>query len=220
MKPKRPPTDRPLKVLFIGNSFTARNDLPGMVAALAEVAGVKVEHRLVSAGGASLRMHWNKGEAPRAIREGGYDYVVLQEQSTLPVKNAARMHENVRLFDTAIKAAGAKTVLYLTWARKHQPSAQEAITKAYESIGRELGAVVVPAGVAWERFMSKHDEPVLHDKDQSHPTPAGTYLAACAFFGVLLGRSPEGIETKVPGLDAAAKVNLQKAAWAAVKAFG
>ncbi len=39
---------------------------------------------------------------------------MLQEQSTLPVKNAGRMHENVRLFDEAITAAGAKTVLYMT----------------------------------------------------------------------------------------------------------
>ena len=220
MKTKRPPADRAFKVLFIGNSFTARNNLPGMIAALAKAAGVEIEHRLVSAGGASLRMHWNKGEAPRAIAEGNYDYVVLQEQSTLPVKNAARMHENVRLFDAAIKDALAKTVLYLTWARKHQPSAQKAITEAYESIGRELKAMVVPAGAAWERFMARHDEPVLHDKDQSHPTVAGTYLAACTFFGVLLGRSPEGIETAVPGLDPADRKNLQKAAWSAVQASG
>jgi hypothetical protein len=54
------------------------------------------------------------GEALRAIEEQEYDCIVLQEQSTLPVKNARRMHENIRLFDEAIKAAGAQTVLYMT----------------------------------------------------------------------------------------------------------
>ena len=73
---------------------------------------------------------------------GGYDAVVLQEQSTLPTKNAARMHENVRLFDGAIATAGAKTVLYLTWARLNAPESQQAITEAYTGIGRELGAVL------------------------------------------------------------------------------
>ena len=29
----------PLKVLFIGNSFTARNDLPGLIARLAAARG-------------------------------------------------------------------------------------------------------------------------------------------------------------------------------------
>src|SRR5690349_20094570 len=108
----------PLKVLFIGNSFTARNNLPGLIAGLATARGKGLEHRLISAGGASLRTHWNAGEALKAIEGGQYELVVLQEQSTLPVKNARRMHENVRLFDQAIRAAGAKTVLYMTWARR------------------------------------------------------------------------------------------------------
>src|SRR5262245_55201593 len=106
----RTSSSTPLKVLFIGNSFTARNDLPGLSTRLAEARDKGLQHRLISAGGASLRTHWNAGEVQRAIQEGQYDRVVLQEQSTLPVKNAKRMHENVRLFDEAIKAAGAKTV--------------------------------------------------------------------------------------------------------------
>jgi hypothetical protein len=55
-----------------------------------------------------------------------------------------------------------------------------AITAAYESIGREPGATVVPVGVAWERFLQKHDQPALHNRDGSHPTATGTCLAACS----------------------------------------
>jgi hypothetical protein len=42
-------------VLFIGNSFTGRNDLPGLIAQLAAARGISLQHTLVSAGGASLR---------------------------------------------------------------------------------------------------------------------------------------------------------------------
>src|SRR5947209_12132988 len=118
------------KVLFIGNSFTARNDLPGLIAGLAAARSRGLQHRLISAGGASLRTHWNAGEALKAIQDGHYDRVVLQEQSTLPVKNAKRMRENVRLFDEAVQAASAKTVLYMTWARLSAPESQQAITDA------------------------------------------------------------------------------------------
>jgi hypothetical protein len=188
-----------------------------MVAELASAAGTRLEHRLISAGGASLRMHWNKGEALRAIRAGGYDYVVLQEQSTLPVKNAQRMHENVRLFDVEIRGAGARTALYMTWARRHAPESQSAITDAYASVGQEIGATVVPAGVAWERFLRAHDRPVLHDRDGSHPTPAGTYLAACVFFATLFGRTPVGLPASVDGLTPADAKLMQRTAWATVK---
>lgn len=205
----------PLKLLFIGNSFTARNDLPGLIARLAEARDKSLEHRLIQAGGASLRAHWNAGRAAEAIRDGGYDAVVLQEQSTLPVKNAARMHENVRLFDGAIRAAGARTVLYMTWARRNAPASQQAITDAYTAVGKELGATVVPVGIAWERFLRDNDVPVLHDRDQSHPAAAGSYLAACVFLAALFNENPVGIDVEVPGLSADYRATLQAAAWGA-----
>jgi hypothetical protein len=208
-----------LKCLFIGNSFTARNDLPGLIAQLAAARGKSLQHRLISTGGASLRTHWNSGGALEAIQNCHYDYVVLQEQSTLPIKNAQRMHENVRLFDEAIKASGAKSVLYMTWARRHAPESQQAITDSYTSIGRELGATVAPVGVAWQRFLGKHDQPVLHDRDQSHPSLAGSYLAACVFLAVLFKDNPVGIDAEVAGLSEKDRVRLQKAAWQVSKTF-
>ena len=207
MKPKT------VNVLFIGNSFTQRNDVPGLLAELAAARGISVDHDLISVGGASLRTHWNGGRATEAIASGNYDFVVLQEQSTLPVKNAARMPENVRLFEEAIRQSGAKTVLYMTWARKHSPESQAVIAEAYSSIGKELGAVIVPVGLVWERFLAEHNVPVLHDRDQSHPTPAGSYLAACVFLSTLLKANPVGVESGPAGLDEAERKSLQTAAW-------
>src|ERR1051325_838225 len=169
---KAKPRTVPQKILYVGNSFTARNKLPDLIAQLAAARGKRIEHRLISAGGASLRRHWNAGEALHAIEGGGFDHVVLQEQSTLPIKNPKRMRESVLLFNQAIKAAGAKTVLYMTWARLNAPDSQKPITDAYMSIGRELGAIVVPVGLAWQRFLHEQKAPVLHDRDQSHPTVA------------------------------------------------
>ena len=171
----------PINILFIGNSFTQRNDLPSLLAAMAAERGVSIRQKLVSAGGASLRTHWNAGRAAKAIDADDYDHVVLQEQSTLPVKNPQRMAENVRLFDEAIKQAGARTVLYMTWARQFAPESQKAITDAYNSVGRELGALVVPVGLAWQKFIAQHKQPLLYDRDQSHPSLAGSYFAACVF---------------------------------------
>ncbi len=69
---KSPQGATPLKVLFIGNSFTARNDLPGMVSALASAAGLTFDYDLISAGGASLRMrHVQKQLAREALRDVG-----------------------------------------------------------------------------------------------------------------------------------------------------
>jgi hypothetical protein len=102
------------------------------------------------------------------------------------------MHENVRLFDEVIRKAGSKTALYMTWARKNALKSQQQITDAYTDIGREIGATLIPAGLAWARFIKRHFVPALHDKDLSHPTLAGSYLAACVAYAALFGADPVG----------------------------
>src|SRR3954467_15924008 len=97
-----PKTSTPINILFIGNSFTQRNGLPAILASMATECQMCVQHKLISVGGASLRAHWNGGRAAHEIAIGSYDYVVLQEQSTLPIKNPRRMAENMRLFDGVI----------------------------------------------------------------------------------------------------------------------
>src|SRR4051812_17027353 len=79
-----------MQLLFIGNSFTQRNDLPALIARLAQAADPPqvLESERVIANGASLRQHWNAGTAAGLIAAQPWDGVVLQEQSTLPVKNA------------------------------------------------------------------------------------------------------------------------------------
>lgn len=186
-----------LRILFIGNSFTARNDLPGLIASIAATSGHTIDHQLVSAGGASLRRHLNAGEARTLIERGKFDIVVLQEQSTLPIKNRSRMHENVRLFDQLIRDNRARTALYMTWAREHAPKTQSAITEAYSSIAKEIGAILIPAGVAWRDALRDPDLPALFDADGSHPSIAGSYLVACLFARALLGKKAL---TKVPVL--------------------
>lgn len=202
-----------MRILYVGNSFTARNNLPGLLADLAKERGITLQHKLIQAGGASLRQHLNSGAVAAALGDGEYDVVVLQEQSTLPGKNATRMHENVREMHDLITSAGAQTVLYMTWARLNQPDGQAAITTAYASIAAELGVPLVPVGMVWERFLSTHDQPALHDDDGSHPSAAGSYLAACVFLIALLQKDPVGIETKVKGLANEAAALIRDETW-------
>ncbi len=179
---------RTIRILFIGNSYTSRNDLPSLIRQLAAEGSTPwtVESEAVTAGGASLRRHWNAGKALELIRRGSWDYVVLQEQSTLPIKNRARFAESVRLFDDEIRRCGARTVLYLTWAREAAPQTQAILDEAIASIARELGAIVVPVGPAWQAAMTGHPDQRLYDKDGSHPTLAGSWVAAREFCKTLL----------------------------------
>src|SRR5271169_3959760 len=74
-----------LRILFIGNSYTYFNNLPEIFSRLAMAGqpGLSVETTAITVGGSTLAQHRQRGAAQKAIREGHWDYVVLQEQSAL-----------------------------------------------------------------------------------------------------------------------------------------
>ncbi|HEV2293828.1 MAG TPA: hypothetical protein VGR35_08220 [Tepidisphaeraceae bacterium] len=183
-----------MRVLFIGNSYTFYNGgVDAVLQALARAAGRNFHCSASTSGGKTLEWHWEEGDARSAIARGGWDYVVLQEFSTRPIENPELMFEFGRKFDAEIKAAGAETVFFLTWARFHQPENQRVITRAYNKLAFELGALVAPVGPAFERVLDLRPSIRLHTPDRSHPSEAGTYLAACVFYATLTGDSPEGL---------------------------
>jgi len=217
--------EEPLRVLFIGNSYTYCNDLPGMVAGLAEAAGArKIEVHSSVSGGCTLERHFTQENAVEKIRGQKWDAVVLQEQSTRPVLEPKTMHEFARKLHAEIQEQGAETVFFLTWARQHKPEMQDALNDAYFGIAGQLGATVAPVGVAWKNALAADAGLVLHAKDQSHPNPAGSYLAACVFYATLLEKSPVGLPAEIKRngkvlskLDPGLAARLQAIAWKTVQ---
>src|SRR6185436_248806 len=137
------------RILFVGNSYTYFNDLPAIVAALAEAGGHRIETRMVAPGGWRLKDHFEKGEARRVLHEGHWDFVVLQEQSTLganvTVDGLPRIvsdevfRPHAEKWAAEIAAAGAKPVFYLTWARKKSPEDQAFLTGAVRRAASATG---------------------------------------------------------------------------------
>jgi hypothetical protein len=203
-----PPSSR---ILFIGNSLTFYNG--GVDQQLAGL-DTSIEVRRLATGGYTLKDHWNGGEALAAIRGAHWNYVVLQEQSQTPVTGQAVFLEYAAKFDTAIRSAGAGTVLFMTW---EQPdSVQYRVTthnlaNAYYAAGSQLGAVVAPVGLAFARSLQEEPGLVLYVED-GHPTSAGTYLSACVLYATMFSKSPVGLTYAPSGMSAADRDFLQKIA--------
>ena len=218
---------KPVRILFVGNSYTFFHDLPGHIAAFLESKGRKTEVGRYLVGGASLRDHWHHNEGtespkpgvpPAPARKGGldrllkeqgpWDFVVLQGQSQEALAGqpcefdayAAKLVGKIRAAQPA-----AKPVFYMTWARQHIPAQQAEITKTYAAAARADKALLAPAGEAWKEAFAAREGLVLHEKDKSHPNPTGTYLTACVFFAVLTGESPVGLPGKVEAAKAGGK---------------
>lgn len=71
----------PTRILFVGNSLTYENDLPGMVCQLARSVGRQIVCESIAKPDYGLEDHWQSGEARRTIAGGRWDIVVLRSKS-------------------------------------------------------------------------------------------------------------------------------------------
>lgn len=179
------------KILFIGNSYTDFNK--GLDYQLLKFAPNSNAAR-ITPGGYTLQNHWEDTNTLETIRSGNWDVVVLQEQSQSPVTSYKSFAEYAQKFNSEIKAAGAETILFMTWERPDSVQygvTTQALSNNYTFLGQQLGIKIAPVGLAFENALREHPDLVLYSED-GHPTAAGTYLATAIFYGVIFDQSPVG----------------------------
>jgi uncharacterized protein DUF4886 len=193
------------RVLFIGNSYTMVNDLPSMFVNLARSGGHRVEVGTAAEGGWSLADHAGSSVTAATLASANWDIVVLQEQSQIPSVEQlrqAQMYPAARRLIGAIRNQGARPLFFLTWARRDgwpengmpdYASMQSAIDDGYLAIAADQHAAVAPVGNAWSALLRRDSPATLWQDDGSHPTVAGTYLAACVFYATIFRESPKGL---------------------------
>lgn len=193
-------------VLFIGNSYTYYHSLPQMFKAMAEeqFPDQQIRVEFVGGGGATLRQHWEIGQALAEIRTGDWDYVVVQGQSKLGLANLTdgkspdQFDKYARLFAQEIHQSGAQTVFYMTWSRRNSPDQQQFLISAYGDIAVELKSKVAPVGMVWAEVRDREDIE-LYMPDGSHPSEAGSYLAALTLLATIFEIEPQGISGYLSG---------------------
>jgi hypothetical protein len=211
------------RVLFLGNSYTYVNDLPSTFARLAQSGGMPVQVDMVANGGETLAQHAASGDDAKKIASQNWTYVVLQEQSDSPAydSGASYMYSPARTLVDMARSTGATAMLFMTWAhRDGEPSAgrgdyesaQGGVDATYLTLAGDLSVPVAPVGYAWLHVHLDHPEINLWQDDGSHPTAAGTYLAACVFYAAVFRRSPEGLGYHGGASSAEAQILQQEAA--------
>jgi hypothetical protein len=179
-----------MRVLFVGNSLTASNDVPGMVQALATAGGVPVQVHSTSSGG-SLEDQWAAGEQG-LLGEARWDFVVLQQGPSTRPESQSNLKEWAARWADEARRHGATPVLYMVWPFQHQGDAGFALASgSYRAAAEAAKARVLPAGDAWREALRRDPGLPLYSADKLHPTEAGSYLAALVIAHGLTGVRPE-----------------------------
>lgn len=202
-----------LKVLFLGNSYTSVNDLPGLTALVAKSACDSLIYSSNTPGGYTFNQHSTDATSVSQINQGEWDYVVLQEQSQYPSFPDAQVQSEVFPYATALNdmiiAADSctETVFYMTWGRKNGDASNCAawppvctyegmdslLHLRYMMMAQNNNAEVSPVGAVWHYLRTNAPAIELYSADESHPSPAGSYAAACTFYTSMFRKSPLNI---------------------------
>ncbi len=201
-------------VLFIGNSYTEVNNLPLLINNVANSTGDTITYRSNTPGGCTFNQHCSN-QSMNLIRQGGWDFVVLQEQSQFPsfpdsqvnrecLPFAKRLVDSIRANNTC-----AEPVFYMTWGRKNGDPDPRNVAEfpplgtyrgmdsllclRYMMMKNSNNASVSPVGRVWHYIRDNYPGIELYSSDESHPSEAGSYAAACSFYTIFFHKDPRNI---------------------------
>jgi hypothetical protein len=192
-----PPARAELRVLFVGNSLTEGNDLPHLVQAMAAAGKARLHVSAVTPGGFSLEDHWNGGNARKALAEGKWDFVVLQQGPSARPESQVNLKQWAKTWADEIRKQGAKPALYMVWPFAGQRNGPKDVSHSYRAAAKASDAKILPAGEAWQAALARDPQPELYQADLLHPTPEGSYLAALVITHGLTGVAPKAVPAKL-----------------------
>lgn len=236
-----PAQTAPKRLLYVGNSFFYyNNSLHNQVSRLLSASLPKAERDQYSAysitiSGGHLRWHdvgayLEAGIGSSSFSESNeivestvpyrFDTVMMMDCSRCPYDEATRstFHHYAKQHSETVRAKGASPVFFMTWAYSDKPEMTRVLAREYVKAGHENEALVVPAGLAFERALAERPGLRLHVRDRRHPSPEGTYLAACTVLASLYGINPIGNRFQAD-LPPDVATYLQQVAWETAEQF-
>ena len=216
-----------MNILFIGNSYTYFFDLPSLFADLCRANGHNVRVDSVTAGGRKLHecltefySDLNVGDPlgkkiSELLEEVEYDVLILQEQSCLPYHNPELFFAGAVGLSTIIGAW--RTILYATWGRMDgsedldyfgwtRLSMTKGLYDSYCHAAQLVHGEVSPVGLCFAKAVETTPEIDLYDPDKSHPSYAGSCVAALCHYKTVFGEMPHDLSVLKLDGEAVAKL--------------
>jgi len=184
--------DRPVRILFIGNSLVYTNDLPGMVRRIADVAHKDVITKAVAFPNFSLEDHLADHRAEAAIRGGQWDFVVLQQGPSGLESSRRALIRDAETFAEMVDRKRTEVALLGVWPSLDRRSDFARVGESYRRAALAVHGRSIAAGEAWRAILAR-SRIALYGSDGFHPSPTGSFVAAMSVYRTLIGPLPADI---------------------------
>ena len=218
------------QVLFIGNSYIGYNNLATMVENVAASAGYSFSNSSLTPGGATLYQHSQNTSTYNQMGSKNWDYVVIQAQSQEPsFPNNQVATQTLPYADQLVDSIRsivpcAQPTFFRTWGRENgdqwncpyfpplctYEGMDSLLHLRYRMMADSNDAYLSPVGSVWKYIRDTDSTIALYTSDGSHPSLAGSYVAACTFFTIFTRSNPLNI-TFDANLDTAIASTIREA---------
>lgn len=170
-------TEYGLRILFLGNSHTWRNDIPGLVKQILESNDPETNVKVQSEKGTFLSSFVNNQKILDQIKNGNWDFVVLQGQKISSSGKYTYPTDAAESLSELIRQSGSTVVWYSEWGLQDRPEHYLEIEMVYQGL-QQVGDLFAPVGRVWSEMFARDPNLVLHDPDGNHSNIHGANLAA------------------------------------------
>lgn len=186
-----------LKVLFIGNSKTYRQNFLRIFKNMVSKSGKEVYIDKATKPGASLIELYEIPETVKKIKSQKWDYVILQERTIKALQDdISEFKEGVNCIYKKIKenSKDTKIIYNVVWiSNSYNNEEQEKSNKHYEEIATKTDGILSYSGNAFMKFHSRFPDIELYE-DEKHPSLAGAYLSACCLYDAVYQQKSEKVQ--------------------------
>ncbi|MBF0501701.1 MAG: hypothetical protein HQM09_16300 [Candidatus Riflebacteria bacterium] len=182
-----------LKILFIGNSFTFGHDVPVLFQKIAGTGRPRSSTNItvVAVPRLALNEHWLSTETRALVCNEPWDYVILQDQSTIAFDNPTQMESSISKYvESMVPGKRKQVVLFGTWADLGSSHLEPVITSLYRRCAQKTRSALAPVGSAFIRAQRIFPAPDLFDPDGHHASEYGAWLAAMVIYSTIFGEKP------------------------------
>ena len=203
-----------LKMLFIGNSYTYYHTYPMIFKEIAWREGHYADCNIFISGGYTMKAHLANEHSMAQVDKGGYNCVMLQDQSILPTLNGTEHDAGSsgyvgEMVKRVMKSSpNAKVSLEITWGRRFgnnnfgkydkyveiyphfyadYDAMQNRLIEVTTAEANEWGTMLTPVGLAWQIVMHERPDIMLYHTDNHHQSYAGAYLSAAVAYLTVYG---------------------------------
>ena len=196
------------RLLFLGHSYTYYNDMPAMVAKMADSASSPVRYDITMSAfpNAGLEDHWRNRRTRQLLAQGGWSRVIAQPEtnSVFQTPDSSLYVYGSKLLVGTAEQPPAIIISHLpaeafyrqrNWTISRSDDS-DILQENLRGLAIATSADVIDVARVWDRVRSE-PLPFSLYKDGNHPSLEGSYLAALVVYAGLSQAAVTGV-TYVP----------------------